>query len=158
MARAKWSLPIDKYVEAAKGDLNKACRKVGFAMLAKVMVRSPVDTGRFRGNWMIGVEVMPATAITPDGIGPGRQPGDPPLAGAPSGAAVDGAVINNALSALGQFKLGQTIWIINNVPYAVALEQGHSKQAPAGVVKITVQEFGAITSREARAIRAGQSS
>ena len=40
------------------------------------------------------------------------------------------------------------IWIFNNVPYINALERGHSKQAPAGMVGLTLLEvesgFGSI--------------
>jgi hypothetical protein len=32
----------------------------------------------------------------------------------------------------------QTIWLFNNVPYIEALEMGHSKQAPAGMLKIAI--------------------
>lgn len=40
------------------------------------------------------------------------------------------------------------IWIFNNVPYIVPLERGHSKQAPTGMVGLTLLEvqagFGSI--------------
>jgi hypothetical protein len=33
-----------------------------------------------------------------------------------------------------------TIWLMNNLPYAQPLEYGHSSQAPAGMVRISVIE------------------
>lgn len=32
-------------------------------------------------------------------------------------------------------KLGDTAYLVNNLPYAVPLEYGHSSQAPAGMVR-----------------------
>lgn len=33
------------------------------------------------------------------------------------------------------------VYITNSVPYALAIEHGHSKQAPKGIVKLTVNEL-----------------
>jgi hypothetical protein len=49
---------------------------------------------------------------------------------------------------------GHTIYIVNNLPYANALENGHSKQAPSGMVKVTLQEFPGIVSAAAQEVRA----
>ncbi|WP_429820275.1 hypothetical protein [Ensifer sp. B1-9] len=35
----------------------------------------------------------------------------------------------------------QAIFITNNLPYATALEAGHSKQAPIGMVAVTFAEL-----------------
>lgn len=43
-------------------------------------------------------------------------------------------------------KSGNVVWLANNVPYIRALEYGHSKQAPEGMVRIAVAEFGSIFS------------
>lgn len=37
-------------------------------------------------------------------------------------------------------EIGTTQWIYNDVPYIVPLEYGHSKQAPAGMARITAAE------------------
>jgi nitroimidazol reductase NimA-like FMN-containing flavoprotein (pyridoxamine 5'-phosphate oxidase superfamily) len=37
--------------------------------------------------------------------------------------------------------IGQTAYLVNNLPYAVPLEYGHSKQAPGGMVRITLARF-----------------
>jgi hypothetical protein len=34
-------------------------------------------------------------------------------------------------------------WIYNNLPYAIALEYGHSRQAPNGMVRIALAEIEA---------------
>lgn len=41
-------------------------------------------------------------------------------------------------------------YITNNTPYIIALEDGHSKQAPAGMVKSTLLEFNEIVNSVSR--------
>jgi hypothetical protein len=135
---ARWSLPIDRYVRATKGDIEKAARAVALDMFSRIIVHSPVDTGRFRGNWMIDVSIVPeGWAEQYDRSGQ--------------------ATIDKSRAMLSAYKLGYEIHIRNNVPYAVRLENGWSQQAPAGVVKVSMLEIGAITAGAARRIRAGAS-
>ena len=124
-------MPIDKYVAAAKGDLNKAARAVAFDLYNRLLIRSPVLTGRFRGNWQIGLNAVPGGVIAVEGIGQ---------------TAIE------AQAKVGSFKIGDTINMTNNLPYAVALELGHSGQAPAGVVRITVKEFKGIVKKAAASV------
>jgi len=133
---AKWSLPIGNYVAAAKGDLNKAARAVCLELYTRLLIRSPVDSGRFCGNWMIGVVVIPE-GFDQTKLNPSR------------------ALDAEQLAKFMNYRLGDTIYMRNNLPYAVALENGHSQQAPAGVVKVTVAEFGGIVSKKAREVRSG---
>lgn len=89
--------------------------------------------GRFRGNWQITLGTPAAGAISD--IDPGGA-----------------NTIAKGTSALSAFKAGVPIFIMNNLPYGPRLEyEGWSKQAPAGMVRITVAEFRSIVSEEARA-------
>jgi len=90
--------------------------------------------GRFRGNWQLSLNaatVQPTADIDRAGM-PTIQKGQAVVAG---------------------YQLGQTIFITNNLPYAVPLEYGHSSQAPAGMVRITVAEFKSIVSQASREVR-----
>ncbi|QHJ80235.1 MAG: hypothetical protein [Bacteriophage sp.] len=80
--------------------------------------------GRFRGNWQVGIDTLPT-----------EETGRIDKSGTPTLAA--------AQVALEKFKVGttQVIYFVNNVPYAIPLEYGHSKQAPNGMVRIAVMEF-----------------
>lgn len=40
-----------------------------------------------------------------------------------------------------QLTLGQTAYLVNNLPYGIALEYGHSTQAPHGMVRVTLTHF-----------------
>ncbi|AXP04260.1 hypothetical protein DZG01_15185 [Pseudomonas fluorescens] len=78
--------------------------------------------GRFRGNWNFSIGYPDNSfRIQPD----------------PTGEASMARLVNGAI----EFKAGQTAFIVNNLPYAIPLEFGHSTQAPGGMVRITVARF-----------------
>lgn len=108
----------------AKTKVNGALvvKKLAFDAFAGVLRRSPVDTGRFRGSWRIAVDQTDLSVA----------PADPKV------PAPDGGALANAK--LGGVKWGQSVMISNNLPYGPALENGHSGQAPQGVLKITFAE------------------
>lgn len=90
--------------------------------------------GRFRGNWQFSIEA-PADG-TLDIVDP---------SGSMSLALLRGQVAS--------LTAGQTAYIVNNLPYAIPLEYGHSSQAPSGMVRVTVARFQQIV---AEAIRNNQ--
>lgn len=87
--------------------------------------------GRFRGNWQFSIE-SPATGEL-DTIDPG-------------GAATIDALIAGVQS----LTAGQTAYIVNNLPYAIPLEYGHSTQAPEGMVRVTLARFQQIVEEAIR--------
>lgn len=137
MAETSFALQIGRWSENARRKAEVVCRKIALDMTTRVIMRSPVDTGRFRGNWQTAIGVVP---------GGTTERKDKLPRGAPGGRAFAQAQRTSL-----QFGPGQIIYLVNNLPYAVALEHGWSKQAPAGMVKITVQEFGPIVESLARA-------
>ena len=119
---------------AAKMDL--AVRKIALQMFTRIILKSPVDTGRFRGNWQLAIGSVPEGTLELD-----DKTGTATIA---KGAAI----------ALGM-NAGDTIYFANNLPYARRLEEGgypdgpkvengRSSQAPNGMVALTVQEFQSI--------------
>lgn len=78
--------------------------------------------GRFRANWHISLGVV--ESVTFDEVDP-------------SGAETTAALV----AAMSDFTAGQMAYIINNLPYAIPLEFGHSTQAPGGMVRVTVARF-----------------
>ena len=103
----------------AIGVLPVIQKKIALQALSGVVNRTPVDTGRARGNWQTTV-------------------GQPAL-GQVDGTDKDGSpTIEDGLSALVNLEPFDQVWITNNVPYIEALENGHSDQAPAGMLAVTV--------------------
>ena len=120
---------LRRFAEATKRNLNDTVRAVVLELGTRIVQRSPVDTGRFRGNWQIAAG------------GPDIRTNEPfdkqALGSAPSATTFDrwkGEV--NAAT------IGSTFYITNSLPYARKLEyEGWSQQAPSGMVRVTVTEY-----------------
>jgi hypothetical protein len=118
----KFSLDVSKFVNQYKIRIDLVIKKIVFDMFARIVLRSPVDTGRFRANWMIASGQMDVTTTEATDKSDDAAP---------------------TLAKLGKFEIkeGESVFITNSLPYAIPLEHGHSKQAPQGMVRITVSEF-----------------
>lgn len=101
-------------------------RKVAAGIYSGIVKTWPVDTGYSRRNWQVSAD-EPITGTI--GVQPKKNSGEvmEPLYD-PQGQATALPIKKGDLS----------IWIVNNVVYAEALENGHSKQAPHGCVRIAV--------------------
>lgn len=82
-------------------------------------MKSPVDTGQFRGNWNVS-KTVPNFSIT-DAAAASR--GD--------------SEVQKALA----LSAGGVVYLSNGLPYARRLEYGWSGQAPSGMVRLSVREF-----------------
>lgn len=80
--------------------------------------------GRYRGNW----QVMFNSTTS-------KETGRIDASGADT--------LNAGKALLNGYKAEDTykIWIVNNVPYAMKLEFGHSKQQPTGNARIAINDF-----------------
>lgn len=109
---------------AAKTDdkLSTAVRKISLELFSRVILKTPVDTGRARGNWQVAIGSLPnGTLDLNDASGT--------------------ATVSKATATTAGVKAGDVIYLVNNLPYAQRLEDGYSGQAPAGMVALSVQEF-----------------
>lgn len=112
-------------VAKAEKKIDLAIRYTVMGMAQRLVNRSPVDTGRFRGNWQFGVaSVNTDTSSSPDSSGAGS--------------------IGRIMRGLSTVASGQKIFVTNSLPYARRLEYGWSKQAPGGMVRLTVAEFKSV--------------
>lgn len=119
-----FSLDISRWVEKANGRVTLAIRQIALDMFTRVVLRSPVDTGRFRGNWQVAIGEVPTGTLELDDK--------------------DGsATISKITAATLGLEVGMVIYLVNNLPYGPRLEDGWSNQAPSGMVGITLEEFGA---------------
>lgn len=146
---ADFTMDIAKFVNKAKGNADMVVRKCTFEMFKRVIIKSPVDTGRFKSNWQAAVGVVPsgtiglADSITHDEGGKERDRGASRDAAA--GSAAFARVNAVALSG----KAGDVIYLVNNLHYANELEYGHSNQAPEGMVRISILEWNAVVRKAA---------
>lgn len=115
-----WTNPPSNFKKTVRGDLNKTAVRVGLKILRILTVISPVNTGRFKANWIVGIKtrLTSTSEDTDKGGGPTLAKGSAKMKGK---------------------KLGDNIYITNNLPYAKALNDGHSTQAPANFVQSAIR-------------------
>lgn len=149
---ADFALDLSRMLDKAKGQTELAVRKVMLETFQKVVMKSPVGNpdlwvakdpktgeyvdyiglngmpegyvgGRFRANWQVGYGAI-NTTTTEDTDKSGRS----------TVSRISGLVAAAPL-------WGMSIYMTNSLPYAVALEHGHSTQAPVGMVRTTLAEI-----------------
>ena len=119
-----FSLDLSRAINKAKGKQELVVKKVMIEAFSKVVKKSAVDTGRFRANWQASVGTY------------SRSPGD---AFDKSGDATIRKIKQDVLG----MDISQRCYLTNALPYAVRLERGWSKQAPAGMIRLTLAEITA---------------
>lgn len=95
--------------------------------------------GRFKNNWYVGFDSQPTeTNDNPDASGQGSN--------------------SRGLAVLEVFRVGRgsSIYFTNNLPYSVALENGHSGQAPGGMVGITALDAAQLFREAMSEVRNGR--
>tara|TARA_R110000803_G_C11836017_1_gene303955 strand:- start:174 stop:545 length:372 start_codon:yes stop_codon:yes gene_type:complete len=113
MSVASFNADLSKFAKTVNLDIETVVRKVAFDIYKGVTQKTPVDTGRAKANWNIGYGNANYT-ITENTTFRAIAP--------PKGAGK------------------RTIYITNSLPYINALENGSSKQAPSGMVNLTMQD------------------
>jgi hypothetical protein len=110
---------IRKIGQNIEKNADVAVRTCGLAVDAAVVIATPVDTGRARGNWQVTLDT-PASGTTPALSVSGNE------------------ALEQGKSVIAGYKGGRpqaAIHITNNLPYIGKLNEGHSAQAPAGFVE-----------------------
>ena len=107
-------------------------KKFSTDVFRSVIMKTPVDTGRARANWNMNVGSIDYSVDDPEQYGEstGKHKGNSAAPASPREK---------------QLKLGKgdgekVIYITNNLPYIGELENGHSTQAPRGMVSLTLNE------------------
>lgn len=111
-----------KTVSQATQDLNKwvdrTMRGTLLGLSSRIIVGTPVDTGRLRHNWQASFK------IPKDGELPGTDSMTP---------------MSGAKTATMAMSVGDDFFLTNNLPYAYDIEyEGKSQQAPGGMVRVNV--------------------
>ena len=117
---ASFSADIAAWAQKVGLTLDVTVRKVTFDLLERIQQKTPVDTGMLRANYFVGVGVRPDA--TRDSVDQSEAQ-------------------TAAMESLKGGKAGDVFYITNNLPYAMAIEMGHSQQAPQGMVRTTAEEF-----------------
>lgn len=125
----EFSRQLTKLANYTESAVNAVIRKTCLDLFTSIVKRTPADTGRARGSWMIS------------GMGnTGKKLPDTYK----SFGSQTSRGMEKVRETIGEFmleRIGDTIVIHNNVEYIEPLENGHSQQAPAGMVAVSLQEF-----------------
>ena len=142
---AKWSMDLTDYAKKKKVEIKEIRKTYAFALYSSIVKKTPVDTGRARGNWNISVG---HDVFTQD---ENRQPkfSSPEQVPEPNG--------------------DETIYISNNLDYITKLEyggypnppkkgsgktvNGYSRQAPEGMVGVTLANNENIFNSAVKAVK-----
>lgn len=132
---ARFSIPLAQLAERMKLDLDTVVRKSTVQVFDAVVKKTPVDTGRARANWNVSRGAPDSTAT------------------ASTNQARAATEVQKALAE----PAGGVVYLANGLPYARVLEYGEypnppkggkgktaggfSRQAPAGMVRISAVEF-----------------
>jgi hypothetical protein len=103
---------------------DRLVRQIALAVTIVVVKKTPVDTGRAKGNWQAQL-ATPAAGVLPAPSTPG---------------AGEQAAIQRAQAVAAAYKGGVDVNITNNLVYIVPLNEGHSDQAPIGFVEAACAE------------------
>lgn len=122
---AQFIRDIEVEFNVAQEELRLIIARIALEAVSKIVMRTPVDKGRARGNWF--VQIGGAGSEVSENVDP-------------SGSATIQRA-NGALSAYRAYQGFPVISIYNNLPYINALEHGHSDQAPDGMVGLTAAEL-----------------
>lgn len=106
-------------------------RKATIALFDSVVLSTPVDTGRLRGNWQCSLNSPKEAELAERSVGE-----------------VFGEIRDN----LGTMQ--DTVWLSNNLPYVEKIEyEGHSGQAPEGMVRVNCANWNQIVINCAKGTR-----
>jgi hypothetical protein len=124
---------IADFVVKAKGLQDKQVRFLCFDLMKGVVLGTPVDTGRARGNWQASIVTPASGEIDRNDKGGGLTI-----------AAAEPAIAKAT---------GTVFYITNNLPYIYRLEfeENFSKKMPAGWVRGSIERTKQIAQRMPRA-------
>lgn len=105
---------LARFIKKTELKADVVVRKVALQIYSGVTKKTPVDTGRARANWNMNVGSIDYS--------------------------VDESAVEIQRPKLGEGDGEKPIYITNNLPYIGALEEGHSTQAPRGMVSLTLNE------------------
>lgn len=144
-----FSVSINDWCDMAGVKLGVAVKKIVIDIFSRVIMRTPVDKGRARSNWVVGLNSPAANASSRMDTDPGPVTHD----GSGKSKAKSRMIMKVKTANVQNTK---SYILTNNVIYAIRLEYGWSrKQAPSGMVRITVREFNRIAQRIAAEIKKG---
>lgn len=124
---AEFSGVIKRFAAQSKEKETLVIRKIAIECFKRIILGTPVDTGRARGNWQASTG-SPANGEV-DVLDP-------------TGAIAIAAMVSEVVAWTPKDDL--PAFITNNLPYIQRLNEGWSKQAPAHFIEQVISDMGGI--------------
>lgn len=132
MARGRFGADLLAGSQRKLEEVNEIKRLSGIALFDTVVLATPVDEGRLRGNWQCSL-------MTPKGGELDvRQPSE---------------VSQEIRDTINPSDLLDSLWLSNNLSYADVIENGNSTRPPAGMAKSSAANWENIVRVAARSVR-----
>lgn len=126
---------LQKIAARNKQKLLKVAQNSLMRVGGSIVAKSPVDTGRFRANWMSAYGA--ADDSTTDAL-----------------SASGSESIGRLEAKINGLAVGQVLYFTNSLPYAYRLEyDAWSQQAPAGMVRLSVANWQSIVADEVAKVK-----
>lgn len=125
-----WTIDPTKFGDEVRISHRTLCRRLALGIDQRLVLNTPVDTGRARSNWLASVGTSRSDTIEE------YVPNSKEKAGELGPNAI--AAIQQADAALKTCPDFPVIYLANNLPYIQRLNEGSSVQAPAGFVEAAI--------------------
>lgn len=148
---AGWSIDLTEYARKKQVELKDVRKAYAFALYSSIVKKTPVDTGRARGNWNISVGSPDDSVDDKESYKSSHRKRQKENGGKAHKKAIRWKFKN--YDSLPEPNGDESIFISNNLPYIQKLEYGSSNQAPAGMVLATLANNSAIFNAAVRAVK-----
>jgi hypothetical protein len=139
-----FSSEIDSFVKSFQGAVSSVVADSIKEISEKIILRTPVDTGRARANWQAMINDEANSSINWQG---NDSEGNPDLSAPAPSEGSDFAIAN--MIPVAEQAVGEVFVMTNSVIYTEDLEYGTSAQAPQGMLRRTVSEWEGIVRENA---------
>ena len=126
---SSWAKKLRAFADDLPRQENEIKKALALEVGVNLINATPKDKGEASSNWMLA-KGSPSRDVSAS-ISPN---GDPSF--------------NRLGRILGTVKPGETLWFSNNVKHIIFLNQGWSKQAPAGYVEIAIKAGEALIAKQ----------
>ena len=130
-----FSLDLSAFSELAEDKMVAVVQKSFIGLSSDIIKDTPVLKGRLRGNWIPAINKFDDSQLEVE-----DKTGDKTIA--------------KTISEANKFKLGDTMTLSNNMPYAERIEfEGWSKKAPEGMVRKNIVRWNKEVEKIARSLK-----
>ena len=132
---SSWERDMRRLRGLTEKKMTKVYRIAVMETTKDIIMDTPVDEGRLRGNWQVGINDQPSGQLDLlDRTGM--------------------VTIGRITAIIAPLQCDQSLVFCNNLPYAIPIEYGHSREkAPQGMVRRNLTNWNARVGRIAKAVR-----